>query len=135
MRISGCLGGRAKGVPTAAVLDVFICRVFADAQPRSAVVPCPSRGAQLGGEQAQRPSPPEPQSRPLPGAGRRPWAALMKWVLEIDVLLCSRRGGRRRVVAPYPAGQKLRDLLDRLALSQPPGLPPPQGFPDLDAAT
>ena len=30
-----------------------------------------------------------------------------------------------------PGGPRLRDLLDRLGLSQPPGLPPPQEFPDL----
>jgi hypothetical protein len=55
-------------------------------------------------------------------------------LFEVDVLLCSRCGGRRRIVAVYPGGQRLRDLLDRLGLSQPPGLPPPQGFPDPDAA-
>ena len=54
-------------------------------------------------------------------------------VFELDVLPCSRCGGRRRIVAVYPGGQRLRDFLDRLGLSQPPGLPPPQGFPDLDA--
>ena len=60
-------------------------------------------------------------------------AALMRRVFEVDVLLCSRCGGRRRVVAVYPAGPKLRDLRDRLGLSPPPGLPPPPGFPALDA--
>jgi hypothetical protein len=58
----------------------------------------------------------------------------MKRVCEIDVLLCNRCGGRRRVVAVYPGGPRLRDLLDRLELSQPPGLPPPPEFPALDAA-
>jgi hypothetical protein len=37
----------------------------------------------------------------------------MKPVVAIDVLLCTRCGGRRRVVAVYPAGPRLRDLLDR----------------------
>ena len=52
----------------------------------------------------------------------------MKRVFEVDVLLCSRCGGGRRVVAVYSGGPRLRDLLDRLGLSPPPGLPP-QGFP------
>jgi hypothetical protein len=43
----------------------------------------------------------------------------MKRVFEVDVLLCTRGGGRRRVVAVYPGGQRLRDLLDRLGLSAP----------------
>jgi len=53
----------------------------------------------------------------------------MKRVFEVDVLLCSRCGGRRRLVAVYPGGQRLRDLLDRLRLSPPPGLPPPPEIP------
>jgi hypothetical protein len=52
-------------------------------------------------------------------------------VFEVHVLLCSRCGGRRRIVAVYSGGQRLRDLLDRLGLSPPLGLPPPQGFSDL----
>jgi hypothetical protein len=43
----------------------------------------------------------------------------MKRVFEIDVLLCPRCGGRRRIVAGYTGGQRLRDLLDRLGLSAP----------------
>ena len=54
----------------------------------------------------------------------------MRRVFAIDVLLCRRGGGRRRIVAVYPGGQTLRDLLDRLGLSEPSGLSPPQGFPD-----
>ena len=45
---------------------------------------------------------------------------MMKRVFEIDVLLCPRCGGRRRIVAVYPGGQRLRDLRDRLGLSEPP---------------
>jgi hypothetical protein len=59
----------------------------------------------------------------------------MKRVFAIDVLLCNRCGGRRRVVAVYPSAPRLHDLLDRLELSQPPGLPPPPRSPALDAAT
>ena len=39
------------------------------------------------------------------------------------------------IVAVYSGGQRLRDLLDRLGLSPPPGLPPPQRSSDLAAAT
>ena len=53
----------------------------------------------------------------------------MRRVFAVDVLRCGRCGGRRRIVAVYPEGRRLRDLLDRLGLSPPPGLPPPQGNP------
>ena len=69
-----------------------------------------------------------------PRKARRVAWALMRRVFEVDVLLCSRCGGRRRVVAVYPGGPRLRDLLDRLELSQPPGLPPPQGVSAFDSA-
>ena len=52
----------------------------------------------------------------------------------IDLLRCRGCGARRRSVTVYPGGQRLRDPLDRLGLAEPPGLPPPQGFPDLDTA-
>jgi hypothetical protein len=35
----------------------------------------------------------------------------MRRAFEIDVLLCPHCGGRRRIVALYPAGPRLRDLL------------------------
>jgi Putative transposase len=96
------------------------------AQLRAAVVPRSSRDAALGGAPAPRLSPPAPQSPPVSGAGRLSWAALMRRVFEIDVLLCRCCGGRRRIVAVYPGGPRLRELLDRLGLSQPPGRPPPR---------
>ena len=46
------------------------------------------------------------------------------------LLRCSRCGGRCRIGAVYAGGQRLRDLLDRLGLSPPPGLPPPQRSSD-----
>ena len=94
---------------------------------RAAVVPRPSRDAALGGGPAPSPSPPKPRGRPSSGAGRLSWAALMRRVFEVDVLLCSRCGGRRRIVAVYPGGQQLRDLLDGLGLSPPLGVPAPEG--------
>ena len=87
------------------------------AQLRAAVVPRASQDAALGGGPAPPPSPPEPQSPPSSRAGRLSWAALMRRVFEVDVLLCPRCGGRRRIVAVYPGGQRLRELLDRLGLS------------------
>jgi hypothetical protein len=51
----------------------------------------------------------------------------MRRVFEVDVLLCARCGGRRRIVAVYPGGQRLRDLLDGLGLSPPPGVLVPKG--------
>jgi hypothetical protein len=50
----------------------------------------------------------------------------MKRMFELDVLRCPRCGGRRRIVGVYPGGQRLRDLLDRLALSD---LPAATGGP------
>jgi hypothetical protein len=102
---------------------------------RAALVPRSGRQGERGAGPAPSPSPPASQSPPSPGAGRLSWAALMRRVSAIDVLLCRRCGGRRRIVAVYPRGQRLRDLLDRLGLSPPPGLPPPQGFSKLAAAT
>ena len=67
-----------------------------------------------------------------PGAARRP-AALMRRAIEIDVPPGSRCDGRR-LVSVYTGGQRLRDLRDRLRLSEPPGLPPPHGFSDLATA-
>jgi len=58
----------------------------------------------------------------------------MRRVFEVDVLLCGRCGGRRRIVTVYPGGPRRLDLLARLGRSPPAGLPPPRGFPDLDAA-
>jgi hypothetical protein len=102
---------------------------------RSDVVPRSRRDPEHGGG-PQLPAPSAPETRPTPScaAGSLSWAALMKRVFAIDVLLCSRCGGRRRVVALYSGGSRLRDLLDRLELSQPPGLPPPQGVSAFDSA-
>ncbi len=52
---------------------------------------------------------------PSRSAGRS-WSALLKRVFAIDVFLCPRCGGRRRIVAVYPGGEGLRSLLERLGL-------------------
>ena len=51
---------------------------------------------------------------PSPSAGLS-WAALLKRVFALDVLLCPSCGGRRRIVGVYPGGQRLRELLERLS--------------------
>jgi hypothetical protein len=91
------------------------------ARLRSAVVPLSRRAPEPGGG-PPRPGPSAPETRPTLscGAGSLSWAALMKRVFAIDVLLCTRCGGRRRIVAGYTGGQRLRDLLDRLGLCAPP---------------
>ncbi|OFV85340.1 MAG: hypothetical protein A2W26_06970 [Acidobacteria bacterium RBG_16_64_8] len=75
--------------------------------------------------------------RPVAGDGAPPssgstglsWATLMKRVFALDVLLCPRCGGRRRMVGVYPGGQRLRDLLERLRLGErySPPAPEPSG--------
>jgi hypothetical protein len=53
---------------------------------------------------------------PASGSAGLSWAALLKRVFALDVLLCPSCGGRRRIVGVYPGGQRLRDLLARLGL-------------------
>ena len=50
----------------------------------------------------------------------------MKRVFALDVLLCPRCGGRRRMVGVYPGGQRLRDLLERLRLGERSSPPAPE---------
>ena len=52
---------------------------------------------------------------PWPSAGLS-WAALLKRVFAIEVLVCPSGGGRRRIVGVYTGGQRLRELLERLRL-------------------
>lgn len=54
------------------------------------------------------------------------WAALMKRVFALDVLLCPSCGARRRIVGVYPGGHKLRELLERLGLGARPSRPAPE---------
>ena len=98
------------------------------ARLRAAVVPPSRRDAEWCGGPGLSPGRPEPGGRASPEGGRLAWAALLKRVFALDLLRCGRGGGRRRVVAVYSGGPRLRDLLDRLQLSAPPGLPPPSGL-------
>jgi hypothetical protein len=69
----------------------------------------------------RRASPPD--WSPPPGTSCRSpprTAALMARVFELDVLLCPRCGGPRRIVAVYHGGPPLRALLQRLGLGAPP---------------
>jgi hypothetical protein len=54
------------------------------------------------------------------------WATLLKRVFALDVLLCPRCGGRRRIVGIYPGGPRLRELLERVGLGDHASRPPPQ---------
>jgi hypothetical protein len=53
---------------------------------------------------------------PASGSAGLSWAALLKRVFALDVLLCPSCGGRRRIVGVYTGGQRLRDLLTRRGL-------------------
>ena len=88
------------------------------ARLRAEVIPPSSQTAELSGAHAH--APPAGPSSPAAGPGPLSWAALMARVFELDVLRCTRCGGRRRLVAVYPGGQRLRDLLERLGLGAPP---------------
>ncbi len=73
------------------------------------------------------PAPPSPPPPPPPP----PWAELMKRVFEIDVLHCTRCGGRRRLIALITDSLVARRILRQLDLpSEPPppapARPPPQ---------
>ena len=67
-----------------------------------------------------------PSDGPVAGVGSPPpsrsagrsWSALLNRVFAIDVCLCPRCGGRRRIVAVYPGGAGLRSRLERLGLPE-----------------
>jgi hypothetical protein len=65
-------------------------------------------------------------SPPSSGSAGLSWATLMKRVFALDVLLCPRCGGRRRIVGVYPGGQRLRELLERLGLGDRSSRPAPE---------
>jgi hypothetical protein len=79
---------------------------------------------------------------PAAGAGSPPpsssaglsWSALLTRVFALDVLLCPRCGGRRRIVAVYTGGELLRVLLERLGLSHPSAAKGPSRSPPGSAA-
>jgi hypothetical protein len=66
----------------------------------------------------------------LPGHAREQLEHLCRYLLKrvfaLDVLLCPRCGGRRRIVGVYPEGLRLRDLLQRLGLGDHSSRPPPE---------
>ena len=64
---------------------------------------------------------------------RLAWAALMKRVFAIDVLVCDTCGGAMRILAVLPAGDASRAILQHLGLpTEPPDpcalAPPPPWF-------
>ena len=62
---------------------------------------------------------------PPAGSAGLSWATLMKRIFALDVLLCRRCGGQRRIVGVYSSGPRLRELLARLGLGSPSSRPPP----------
>jgi hypothetical protein len=63
--------------------------------------------------------------------GRHPWAELLKRVFLVDVLRCTRCGGRRRILAAITEGRVIRAILDALGLpTEPPVVHPARGPPD-----
>jgi hypothetical protein len=64
----------------------------------------------------------------------QPWADLMRRVFGLDVLECTRCGGRMRLLATIEAPQLVRAILDHLGMaSEPPQLSPARAPPQLDA--
>jgi hypothetical protein len=73
----------------------------------------------------------EPAPPPLPDRPRRlDWAALLKRVHQVDVFVCDRCGGRRRVIAFIPDQAICARILDHLGIPKvvfpvPSARPPP----------
>jgi len=55
--------------------------------------------------------PPMPERTP-----RLPWADLLARVFAVDVLVCAKCGGRRKVTAFMPGGELAREILERLGI-------------------
>jgi len=72
------------------------------------------------------PSPAEEPQRPaLSKRKRLSWAELLKRVFAIDVLVCPRCNGPRRLIATITDGATVRKILEHLGLSaDPPPLAP-----------
>ena len=95
---------------------------------RSQIIPSvPEAVDQEGGAAGTGPRPVAGDgSPPSSGSTGLSWATLMKRVFALDVLLCPRCGGRRRIVGVYPGAQRLRDLLERLRLGNRSSRPAPE---------
>jgi hypothetical protein len=84
---------------------------------RDLVVPAPA---------APEPSPDAEPKRPLLSKRKRlSWAELLKRVLAIDVLVCPRCNGPRKLIATITDGPTVRTILEHLGLcADPPPLAP-----------
>jgi hypothetical protein len=70
---------------------------------------------------------------PLPGPYRIPWADLLKRTFGIDLLVCSKCGGKRKVIATIKDGPTARKILKHLGLpSAPLKCSPARGPPQPD---
>jgi hypothetical protein len=69
------------------------------------------------------------------GCRRFDWAALMKRVFAVDVLVCDRCGGPMRILAVLPEGDATGAILEHLGLPTEPPSPrahaPPRSFDDV----
>jgi hypothetical protein len=84
---------------------------------RDLVVPTPAPPAPSPGA--------EPRSPPLSKRKRLSWAELLKRVFAIDVLVCPRCNGPRKLIATITDGPTVRTILEHLGLSaDPPTLAP-----------
>ncbi len=76
---------------------------------RAAIVPAPREDTRTGGPEDPR------------GPGRLPWATLLRRVFAIEMLLCPRCGGPRRILGAVTEPAAVRRLLAALGLAaQPP---------------
>jgi hypothetical protein len=76
---------------------------------------------------------PEAAVRKAPKKERMPrvdWAKLLRRTFALDIFVCARCGGRRRVLAYLTARGAVRSILEHLGLAwQPPRRAPAQGPP------
>ena len=78
------------------------------------------------------PRPATPEAQPLaPRHNRLPWAELLRRTFQVDVLTCSKCGGRRQVIAYITEPPVVRAILNHLGLPSrtlplAPALDPPQ---------
>ena len=82
----------------------------------------PAAEAAVEPERPRTPSDEKPRATDVGTSGpelrprRLDWAALLKRVFEVDVLHCGKCGGRRKVTAFIPSGERARETLERLGI-------------------
>ena len=129
--------------PSAGLRSRIVPRWEEDAEERPGCRHGDGGGLELAGEASCRllprkmvPHAPGKRRRGGSGAARRryPWAELLRRVFEVDVLVCARCGGRRRVLAAIHDPDSIARVLGAMGLdSAVPELLPPRG-PPVDGA-